>query len=243
MSKQVPLDSAVDRAARRRSGTRSRWRRTSSAAASRPASDATCSRWPCAACSPAISTRCRSCICSSSCAPTTASTSCSRSRKVRRRTSSKAVRARSRAASPRSSATPSDSNAPVRSISLNDNGVVVEAGDLLVTARHAVVTVPPALALEHRVRSGAARRPPHAVRTGGGRSRIEDTRRLRRAVLAHGRLQRPDRGAGFGRGGDHRRVAGERDARRHRVVHVRPGRGNGCRSSTRPFGARRWSTR
>jgi monoamine oxidase len=39
-------------------------------------------------------------------------------------------------------------DAPVRSLTYDDNGVAVEAGDLRVTARHAVVTVPPALALE-----------------------------------------------------------------------------------------------
>ena len=39
-------------------------------------------------------------------------------------------------------------NAPVRSISQRDDRVVVETGDLVVNAGHAVVTVPPALALE-----------------------------------------------------------------------------------------------
>jgi monoamine oxidase len=39
-------------------------------------------------------------------------------------------------------------NAPVRSISQRDDRVVVEAGELVVNAGHAVVTVPPALALE-----------------------------------------------------------------------------------------------
>jgi monoamine oxidase len=39
-------------------------------------------------------------------------------------------------------------NAPVRSIAQDDDRVVVETGDLVVTARTAVVTVPPALALE-----------------------------------------------------------------------------------------------
>jgi monoamine oxidase len=37
---------------------------------------------------------------------------------------------------------------PVGSIAQRDDGVVVEAGDVTVTARHAVVTVPPALALD-----------------------------------------------------------------------------------------------
>jgi monoamine oxidase len=39
-------------------------------------------------------------------------------------------------------------NSPVRSITRDDERVVVEAGDLVVTARNAVVTVPPALALD-----------------------------------------------------------------------------------------------
>jgi monoamine oxidase len=39
-------------------------------------------------------------------------------------------------------------NAPVRSITQRNDHVVVDAGDLAVSARHAVVTVPPALALE-----------------------------------------------------------------------------------------------
>ena len=39
-------------------------------------------------------------------------------------------------------------NAPVRSITQRDDHVVVDTGDLTVSARHAVVAVPPALALE-----------------------------------------------------------------------------------------------
>jgi len=39
-------------------------------------------------------------------------------------------------------------NSPVRSITQRDDHVLVETGDLTVSARHAVVTVPPALALE-----------------------------------------------------------------------------------------------
>ncbi len=39
-------------------------------------------------------------------------------------------------------------NAPVRSITQNADHVVVDAGDIVVDARHAVVTVPPALAAE-----------------------------------------------------------------------------------------------
>lgn len=39
-------------------------------------------------------------------------------------------------------------NAPVRSISQRDDRVVAETGDVVVTAGHAVITVPPALALE-----------------------------------------------------------------------------------------------
>ena len=39
-------------------------------------------------------------------------------------------------------------NSPVRSITQRDDHVVVDTGELTVSARHAVVTVPPALALE-----------------------------------------------------------------------------------------------
>ena len=39
-------------------------------------------------------------------------------------------------------------NAPVRKISQRDDHVVVEAGDVTVSARHAIVTVPPALVLD-----------------------------------------------------------------------------------------------
>jgi monoamine oxidase len=39
-------------------------------------------------------------------------------------------------------------NAPVRSITQHDDHVVVESDDLVISARHAVVTVPPVLALE-----------------------------------------------------------------------------------------------
>ena len=66
---------------------------------------------------------------------TGASTRCSRSRAARRRTWSTAAPARSRSASPTSSATRCDSNAPVRSIAQRDDHVVVEAGDLVVSAR------------------------------------------------------------------------------------------------------------
>ena len=66
-------------------------------------------------------------------------------------------------------------------------------GRSIVTARHVVVTVPPALVLEIDVRSGAARRPARALPQRGRRPGDEDARRLRRAVLAGRRLQRPDR--------------------------------------------------
>ena len=39
-------------------------------------------------------------------------------------------------------------NTPVRSITQGDDRVVVEGGDVVVSARHAIVTVPPALALD-----------------------------------------------------------------------------------------------
>ena len=88
-------------------------------------------------------------------------------------------------------------SAPVRSIAQHDDRVVVDRRRASsVSARHAVVAVPPALALEIDVRS---RRCPSdrltLYRNAVARPGDEDARRVRRAVLARRRLQRPDRRA------------------------------------------------
>ena len=92
-----------------------------------------------------------------------------------------------------------------------------------------------------RVRARAARRPAHAVSQLGRGAGVQDPRRLRRAVLACRRLQRPDRGSRIRVRGDDRRVALVRDARCARVVHVRAG---GVTASTRsnPPSDGRWSS-
>ena len=92
------------------------------------------------------------------------------------------------------------------------------------TARHAVVTVPPALALEIAFDPVLPDDRRDALPQRRRRPGDEDARRLRRAVLARRRLQRADVGARIGGRGDARRVAGVGHAGRHRVVHVRAGR-------------------
>ena len=94
---------------------------------------------------------------------------------------------------------------PVRAITQRDAHVLVASDELTVSARKAVVAVPPALALE------IAFDPPLPEdRTGAlpGRDRRmgdQDARRVRRAVLAGRRLQRPDGRAELGRRGHARR--------------------------------------
>ena len=63
-----------------------------------------------------------------------------------------------------------------------------------------------------RVRSGAARRSRDALPQRDRRTGGEDDRRVRRAVLAGRRLQRPELGTGLGVRGHHRRVADRRAA-------------------------------
>ena len=145
---------------------------------------------------------------------TAASTRCSRSRAERRRTWSTAAPG---SMAKRIADDLGDAvrlNAPVRSITQHDDRVVVEAGELVISARHAVVTVPPALALEISVRAGPARRPPDALPQLDRGPGVEDARRLRRAVLARRRVQRSDLRARIGGGGHDRRVTVVGDAGR-----------------------------
>ena len=96
--------------------------------------------------------------------------------------------------------------APVRSVTHGDDGVVIEAdgsdGGLPRRGHHR----PPGPGPGHRLRPGPPRRPPGPLPSGGGRPRDEDAARLRRAVLARRRPQRPDRRAAVGGRGHHRRL-------------------------------------
>ena len=99
-------------------------------------------------------------------------------------------------------------NAPVRSITQHDDHVVVEADGVSVSARHAVVTVPPALALEIAFDPALPDDRLTLYRKAVAGSREQDARGLRRAVLARRRLQRPDRRSpGSAAEVTHRRVA------------------------------------
>ena len=133
--------------------------------------------------------------------------------------------------------------AAVRTITQHDDHVVVEADAVAVTARHVVVTVPPALALGITFDPVLPDDRLALYRSAVAGTGDQDAGRVRRAVLAGRRLQRADRGAAIGRGGDARRVTREREARRHRVVHVRAG----CRTTRRaripPNAGGRCSTR
>ena len=155
---------------------------------------------------------------------TAASTRCSRSKAALRRTWSKAAPGRSRSASPTSSATRVHLNAPVRSITQRRDHVVVEAGDLTVSARHAVVTVPPALALEIAFDPALPDDRVDAVPQRGRRPGDEDARRLRRAVLARRRLQRAVLRAQSASEVTLDATPGVGKPRCHRVVHLRAGR-------------------
>ena len=86
------------------------------------------------------------------------------------------------------------------------------AADVSVSARHAVVCVPPALALDIAFDPALPedRRALYSERRR--RSRVEDPRRLRRALLAGRRLQRPERRARLGRRGHPRCLAGVGDS-------------------------------
>ena len=152
---------------------------------------------------------------------TAASTRCSRSRAAPRRTWSTAAPDRSRGELPTSSATQSDCtrrcarsrNAPTRRRRSRPSSTV--------SARHAVVTIPPALVAGDRLRSRPARRPPDAVPPRDRGPGDEDTGRLRRAVLARRRLQRPDVGAGSACEVTLDASPAVRHTRCHCVVHVR----------------------
>ena len=115
-------------------------------------------------------------------------------------------------------------NAPVRSITQHDDHVMVETGELVISARHAVVTVPPALALEISFDPDLPDDRLTLYRNYGRGPGVEDARRLRRAVLARRRLQRSDLPTRIRGGGDDRRVTAVGHAGRARVVHVRPDR-------------------
>ena len=93
----------------------------------------------------------------------------------------------------------------------------------------------PSLDPRHRLRSRAARRPGRAVPLGDRRSGVEDACCLRRALLAHRRVQRADVRTRVSGRGHPRRHAGDRKPGRHRVVHIRPDGRAGRRA--RPGGA------
>ena len=82
---------------------------------------------------------------------------------------------------------------------------------------------PPGAGSRNRLRSGAHRRPHGALHERRGRTRDEDPARLRRAVLAGRRLQRPERRTPFGGRGHPGRLTGVRAPRCHGVVHLRTG--------------------
>ena len=126
-------------------------------------------------------------------------------------------------------------NAPVRSITQHDDRVVVDDRRRSRCRRaHAVVAVPPALALEIAFDPVLPDDRLTLYRNAVGGPGDEDARRLRRAVLARRRLQRPDRPSR----GSAAEVTldaspGVGHARRHRVVHVRAGRRTRRRARSR----------
>ena len=213
--------------------------------ASAPRSPATCSRWRSAGSITATCTRCRCSTCSCSCAapqPRDAVLD-------RGRVAGEPRRRRRRARSPNgwrpSSATPCTSARRCgRSPSSTTRGRR-RPTSVIVHAPHVVVTVPPALDLEIQFTPALPDGPRRAVPRDGRRARDQDAPRLRRAVLAGRRLQRPDLGAGLARRGHHRRVAG-RELRDAGLVHLQP-RGRAVRRAARcrapPSPPRRLSSR
>ena len=115
-------------------------------------------------------------------------------------------------------------SAPVRAVDQQSDHLVVEAADLSVSARHVIVTVPPALALEiafdPALPDDRATLVPQRDRRPGG----EDDRGLRRTVLEGRRLERSGVRAGRGVRGHDRRLADVGHSGSHRLVHLRTGR-------------------
>src|SRR2546425_1503170 len=115
--------------------------------------------------------------------------------------------------------------APVRSITQRGDALLIEASDVVVSARTAVVAVPPALSLE------IAFDPPlpedrvalyrHAVAGPETKTIVV----YDEPFLAERWLQRPDSRAGHGGRSDARRNARVGRARGDRLVHLRTGRG------------------
>ena len=119
---------------------------------------------------------------------------------------------------------------PVRAITQRDDHVLVAGDELTVVgAKRRGVGAAGARARD-RVRPAASRGPAGALPRRHRRLGDQDDRRVRRAVLAGRRLQRPDGRAGIGRRGHAGRRPLVRESGRHRGVHVRAGRRSACAS-------------
>ena len=187
---------AVDREACRGVGRANRWRRTLEHVRDpHRASAATCSRWRCAGCSPATSTTCRSCTCCSSCA---AHGSINTLFSIEKGAQENLVEGGAGSIAQRVADELGDAVRLQRAGAVDHAATTTASSSTRGDARrvgraHAVVTVPPALALDIAFDPALPDDRPTLYRNAVAGPGVEDARRLRRAVLAGRRVQRPDR--------------------------------------------------